>query len=198
VRDIVFYSGKFSALKQLAETQKLLGNNEVVLCSNFSAKGLQELKSELNKENFAVKFFSCYLLLNSSSKELNKFKYKTDFIAVLGGSIALNNFAVSNKKIDFLLRPCLQGRFSFDTALIKKAKDNKTEIVVPFSQFLHSSQADRISLTKNYSFLLKIAKKFKLHLRIASFAQTLNELRSVNDLEEFKKFLEKKFERVSQ
>ncbi|MFH1895390.1 MAG: RNase P subunit p30 family protein [archaeon] len=196
MQDIVFYSSEFN-LSELAEKQKLLGNTEVVLCRNFSDKELNELKEKL-KQSFPVKFFSCYLMLKNDSRELNSFKNKTDFIAVLGGNPCINNFAVSSKKIDFLIRPCAEGRLVFDTALARLSKENNTKIIIPFSQFLGADSHKRISLTKNYAFLLKIAKKFKLNPGIVSFAESINELRSVEELQEFKKFLEKKFEQVTE
>ena len=127
-------------------------------------------------------------------KELNKFRNKTDFIAVLGGNVSSNSFAASSKKIDFLIKPCIEGRLSFDTAIARTAKENQTELIIPFSQFLENS--GKTSLARNYSFCLKIANKFKLNPKVVSFAKNINGLRSLNDLEYFKKFLEKKFESV--
>ncbi len=192
MQDFVFYSNKFN-LNDLAEKEKSLGNNEVVLCKNFSDAELAELKNKL-KEKFSVKFFTCFLLLKMNSKELNKFKNKTDFIGVLGGNVSINKFAVTDKRIDFLIKPCIEGRLSFDTAIARIAKENSTEILIPFSQFLNSGYSSRVSLTKNYVFCLKIAKKFKLNYSVISFAGNLNELRSLKDLQSFKNFLEKKFE----
>ncbi|MBU2475978.1 hypothetical protein KKG83_00745 [Candidatus Micrarchaeota archaeon] len=194
MQDFVFYSKEFF-LEKLAEKEKMLGNNEVVLCRNFTEKELIELKKQLGETKFPVKFFSCFLLLNSNSKELNKFKNKTDFIGVLGGSVQLNNFAVSSK-IDFLIQPCVEGRLVFDTATARLAKENNTKILIPFSQFLHANETKKVSLGKNYCFFLKIAKKFKLNPRVISFAAKEKELRSVKDLQAFKGFLEKKFESV--
>jgi len=192
--DFVFYSEEFNLI-ELAETEKLLGNTEVVLCSNFSEKQLSELKEKLNQK-FPVKFLTCFLLLKNDSMQLNKFKNKTDFTAVLGGNPNLNNFAVSNKKTDFLIKPCVEGRLVFDTAIARTAKENNTKIIIPFSQFLNINPSKRVSLIKNYSFCLKITKKFKLNPEVVSFAQSVKELRSVKNLEEFKAFLEKKYQKV--
>ncbi len=194
MQDFIFYSEKFD-LKQLAEKEKQLGNAEVVLCRNFSEKELNELKKELEEKKFSVKFFTCHLLLKANSKELNVFKNRTDFVGVLGGNVFLNNFAVSNKKIDFLFKPCVEGRLSFDTATARIAKENKTQILIPFSQFLKKDYLN-ISLLRNYSFSLKLMKKFKLNARVISFASNISELRSLKDLESFKGFLEKKYEKV--
>ncbi len=193
MQDFIFYSNEFDLIK-LAETEKSLGNKEIVLCRNFSDKDLIELKEKINSNKFPVKFFTCHLLLKSDSKELNKFKNKTDFIGVLGGNPLLNSFAVSNKRIDFLFKPCMEGRLSFDTGIARIAKQNKTEIIIPFSQFFNS----KTSLIRNYVFCLKIMKKFKLNVKVVSFGKTLNELRSVKDLESFKNFLEKKYKRIKE
>lgn len=193
MKEFILYSNSFE-LHELALAEKKLENKEVVLCKTFSEKELSELKEKIKKQKFSVKFFACHLLVKSNSKELNKFKNKTDFIGVLGGNVSVNKFAVSSKKIDFLLAPCNEGRLTFDTAIARTARENKTEILIPFSQFLNSSYSKRVSLTKNYSFMLKLSKKFKLNTRVVSFAKDFSELRSIEDLESFKKFLEKKFE----
>lgn len=202
MQDFVFYSKEFDLIK-LAETEKNLGSKEVVLCRNFSEKELTELKlpfsekgklPKTNEKKFPVKFFTCHLLVKADSRELNKFKNKTDFIGVLGGTPLLNSFAVSNKKIDFLFKPCLEGRLSFDTGIARTAKQNKTKIIIPFSQFFDS----KTSLIRNYAFCLKLMKKFKLNVKVVSFAKTINDLRSVKDLESFKLFLEKKYMRIKE
>jgi len=195
MKDFVLYSVKFD-LHELAEAQKSLGNNEVVLCRNFTEKELAELKEKLKKEKFPVRFFTCYLLYKSSSKELNKFKGKADFIGVVGGAVSVNKFAVSSRQIDFLFAPCSYGRLTFDTAIARTAKQNKTEILIPFLQFLDAGHSSMVSLSKNYSFMLKLARKFKLNVSVVSFAGNLAELRSMEDLKAFKSFLERKFEKI--
>ncbi len=195
MKDFVFYSSEFN-LSELAEKETQLENHEVVLCKNFSEKELQELKEKTRKEKFSVKFFFCHLLFKSDSKEINKFKNKADFIGVFGGNVSLNKFAVSNKKIDFLFAPCSEGKLTFDTAIARIAKENSTEILIPFSSFLNAVHSKRVSLAKNYSFMLKLSSKFKLNVLVVSFAKNFFELRSVKELEAFKSFLEKKFEKI--
>ncbi|MEW6294927.1 MAG: RNase P subunit p30 family protein [Candidatus Diapherotrites archaeon] len=178
--DLVFFSERISDLKAIAETESRLGNNTVILAKNFhSEKELNELKEKIKGINF--KFKLCHLITAPEPKELNKFKGKA-LVAVLGGNVTLNKFAVSTKGIDFLLQPCNEGQLSFDTAIAQTAADNGIPIAFAFSQFLEMEGVRRRALFRNYSFTSRLIRKFKLECMMFSGAKGLGQMRSIKDL----------------
>jgi len=177
--DLVFFNERIFDLKAIAETESMLGNSAVILAKNFSSeKELKELKEKIEREKFD--FRPCHLITALEPKELNKFKGKA-LVAVLGGNVTLNKFAVSTKGIDFLLQPCTEGPLSFDTAIAQTAEDNGIPIAFTFRQFLEMEGMKRSFLFRNYSFTVRLIKKFKLDCLIFSGAKFYDQMRSIKD-----------------
>lgn len=179
--DLVFFNEKLFELKKIAEIEGKLGNGTTILAKNFSSeKELSELKEKIKKIEYDFRL--CHLMLSPEPRELNKFRGKTEFIAVLGGNVTLNKFAVSTKGIDFLLQPCNEGPLTFDTAIAQTAVDNRIPIAFCFSQFLESEGAKRSSLFRNYFFTAKLLQKFKLNCLVFSGAKYCEQTRSIKNL----------------
>jgi len=197
--DLVFLTESFNDLKQIKELSAKLGNNSVILAKNFSSeKELLEWKEKaknLSGEKF--KFAFCHLISKPDSKELGKIN-SAEFFAVFGGTIQSNKFAVSSKKIDFLLSPCGNEKLSFDTGIAQDAKDKGTIIGICFSQFLEANSFSRTILMKNYSFTSKILQKYALPCSVFSGAKSLNQLRSAEDLVSMLAFFGFKGEKIAE
>ncbi|MDO8538179.1 MAG: RNase P subunit p30 family protein [archaeon] len=187
MNDLVFYHNSLN-LNELIQTAKSLNTKTIILAKNFhSIKEAEELKKKL--ASFKFDFKLCHLMLSSNSKQLSQFKNKTDFVAVLGGNVELNKFAVSSKQIDFLLAPVTFGRLSVDTAIARIAAENEKIVIFLFSDFLNSFGLKRMQLFRNAFFSMKLFKKFKVSASIFSGAEYSDELRAVEDLSVFLELL---------
>ena len=178
--DLVF----FGDLEELKKYGEKLGIDSYIIAENFKdEKELLELKDKIKKEKLNFKI--CKILEKPDSRELNFFKGKADFIAVRGSSVALNNFAVSNRGIDFLLQPVGSGKLEFDTAIARVAADRAVPIAFLFSEYLNANPFQRSLLFKNSFLAVKLMKRFKANAFFFSGAKEVDELRAVEDLSSF-------------
>ena len=187
MNDLVFYHNSLN-LNELIQIAKSLNTKTIILAKNFhSIKEAEDLRKKVSSYKFDFKL--CHLMLSSNSKQLSQFKNKVEFVAVLGGNVELNKFAVSSKQIDFLLAPITFGRLSVDTAIARIAAENDKRIIFLFSDFLNSFGLKRMQLFRNAFFSMKLFKKFKVTSSIFSGAEYLDELRSLEDLSVFLELL---------
>lgn len=158
-------------------------NQEFIVCRQFKNDfELKQLKERAKLDGFKT----CHLLLNSNQQELQKFRQKVDFIAVFGKNIQRNKFACSSSKVDFLLMPCSTAKKpEFDSALARLASDNKVCIALLFSEFLNANPSELQDLLRNYIFVLKLCKKFKIKTAVFSGAKSAQEIRQVKDFASF-------------
>ncbi len=178
--DLVF----FDDLKELKKYGKELDNDKIIIAKNFKdEKELKELKGKIKKEsqNFRI----CKVLEKPDSKELNMFKGKADFIAVMGNSTELNNFAVSARGVDFLLQPVGSGKLEFDSAIARGAAERNVPIAFLFSEYLGAGPFKRTMLFKNSFLAVKLMKRFRANALFFSGAGGVDGLRAVNDLSSF-------------
>src|SRR3989338_7564206 len=184
ILDLVFYSD----LQSLKRNAKLLGIDAIIIAQNFrSQRDIDALRAEIKKSKFP--FYICHLLGEPNQNDAKLFSGKADFIAVLGGSANLNKFAVSSNFVDFLIAPAGYGKNEFDTAIAQIASDNQKPIAIPFAQFLNCSGFQRSMLFKNYFFVVKIMKKFRLNALFFSGAKKESELRAPQDFASFANLL---------
>ncbi len=127
----------------------------------------------------------CLLLDKADPRLVQRFRGKADFLAVRGGDVQLNKFAVSTKGIDFLLMPCDSGKLSFDTAHARLAAENGVPVAISFADFLRAQGRKRSLLLKNYFMVVKLLKKFRANALFFSGASKPEELRAVEDLAAF-------------
>ncbi|MFH1544846.1 MAG: RNase P subunit p30 family protein [archaeon] len=190
--DLIYFNEKaFPDLKELIDLEKRIGNKGVILAKKFSSeKEAKELKEKTEKtiKELKIKGFDlklAHLITKTDAKETRKFKGKIDLIAVEGGDVTINKFAVSTAGINLLLNPYKEGKLSFDTAIARIASENKVAVGITFSHFLQSRGFNRINSFKNYSFIVKLIQKFKIPVNVFSGATELNEIRSIKDLNAF-------------
>jgi RNase P/RNase MRP subunit p30 len=182
MQDIVF----FDDLKALQKHAEFLDVGNYLIAKKFkSADEIKELKKNKN-------FEACYLLDSNNQKEISKFQNFADSIAVLGGDVTINKFAASNKHVDFLIRPVIADKLSFDTGIANLLLQNEITVVMPFSQLLNANSFQRTMLFRNYIFTAKICRKFGIDFEIMSCAQSEHELRAPEDLLALQKILEAK------
>lgn len=176
--DIVF----FDSLQDL----KLLGkklSQELAVCRAFRNDfELKQLKERLSGSGVRV----CHLMQSANQQELQKLRQKVDFIAVYGKNVQRNKFACSTGNIDFLLMPCSASKKpEFDAGLARLAFENKVCIALSFSEFLNASSSELNDLLRNYIFILRLCKKFRLQVAVFSCARTPSESRQVKDFASF-------------
>ena len=182
---------QFDNLQAIEKHSKFLNAGTYIIARSFKSEGeLSELNSKIKKFNGkTITFKTCHIIEKPDMKQIQKFRGKTDFIAVRGGTPEMNKFALSHKGVNFLLQPCISGKLGFDTALARTAKENKVPVAVPFSQFLNSRGRERSMLFKNYLMAVKIMRRFKVPVMFFSCARNGNELRAPENFTSFAQIL---------
>ncbi len=173
-------------LKEAVSAAKKLGIKRLILAKHFSPE--KELTG-LKKEASAIKFPFSFCHLAENPKEVNSFKGKADFLAIVGGDVSSNKFAVSNKQVDFLLEPVSPGRLTVDTGLCRTAKDNSKPLAFTLSRYLNASRGERVGLFRNGFFSVKLLKKFRVNALFFSGAGKKEEMRSAEELKAFARLL---------
>ena len=182
MRDIVF----FDDLKVLQKHAKYLDVDNYIIAKKF--RDSNEIKELKQNSDFEI----CHLIDSNNQKEVNRFQNFADCIAVLGGDVTVNKFAASSKHVDFLIRPVIADKLSFDTGIANLLLQNEITVVLPFSQILNANSFQRTMLFRNYIFTAKICKKFGIDFEIMSCAGNEHELRTPEDLLALQKLLEAK------
>jgi RNase P/RNase MRP subunit p30 len=141
-------------LKELLQVSTYFKENTFIIVSNE----LQEKKAKQSELN------PVYLISQKDNFQNSALKGKT--IAVLGGSLEANEFAVKIKA-NFLLQPSDKKQF-FDLGLAKKLSDNNTKVVLMFSELLKANSFERHLIWKNYLEIVKYCKKKKTPFFVAS------------------------------
>ena len=177
--DLVCYSA-FRDLKAIKETALKLGTEVVILADHFQKKELLELKKKIRPEKFP--FLTCHVLDKADSNQLKSMRGLADFIAVKGGNISLNKFAVNHKSVDFIVHPVSSGKLEIDTAIARLAKENNVKLNFMLSDFLSVEGFHRSMMFKNALMAVKLLKKFKAEALFFSGAKEASGLRQPKDL----------------
>lgn len=132
-------------LKELLAVSTYFKEQIVILVNNEAGE----------KKARESKLIPCYLI-DSKTPEADFQKLSKKKRAVLGGDIKSNELAV-RIKADFLLSPSGTKQF-FDLGLAKKLSDNKTTVVLMFSDLLKSNSFERHQIWKNYLEIVRYCK----------------------------------------
>lgn len=105
----------------------------------------------------------------------------------------LNRKILENRKVDILLSPekgrkedyIHQRNSGLNHILAKIASKNKIAIGINFSDILKANNEERAKLIGRIKQNIKLCRKYKVKMIIATFASNKYELRSVKDLENF-------------
>ncbi len=139
-------------LKELLQVSTYFKEQLIVLVLN----DIQEKKVKQAEQ------IPCYLV--NEKTDINKLKNKK--IAVLGGSITANEFAVKIKA-NFLLQPVSEKQF-FDLGLAKKLSENNITVVLMFEELLEKNSFERHLFWKNYLEVVKYCNKKNTKFIVAS------------------------------
>jgi RNase P/RNase MRP subunit p30 len=173
---------KDSDLNELLTYSKKIENNKLVVAKTFTSRQeILELRKKLDSKNHLI----CFLVKEPDNRNIKRFRSLVDLVAVLGGNISLNKFALTNKFVDFLLQPSLAGRLAFDASNARIAGEKKKPVAFLFNSFLNLKGMKRVSLFRNNFFTVKLMKKFKVNALVFSGARNASEVRSVKDLKSF-------------
>ncbi|MFH1751868.1 MAG: RNase P subunit p30 family protein [archaeon] len=152
-------------------------------------KKLEERALAMGSKKLIVVGKDCFVLGKADGSELRKQRQKFELIAVNPMSLQDCKFAVSSKQVDLLFNPFQSKKTLFDIALAKLAKQNNVFIALNFSELLNKSFSETTYLMEKIKALILLCNKVKFSLLIFSGAKTVEELRSVQDLQAFLEFL---------
>ena len=117
-------------------------------------------------------------------KTVRKYRKKSSCISVLGGDLKINRTSLENIQIDVLSKPYLKRYDSgLNHVLAKEAKDNNVAIEIVFSDILKSYLAHRSKILANLRDIYKLYRKYDFPLILSSGAESVFDLRTVNDFE---------------
>tara|TARA_Y100000310_G_C20601434_1_gene773260 strand:+ start:528 stop:1052 length:525 start_codon:yes stop_codon:yes gene_type:complete len=129
------------------------------------------------------------------AKSIPRSIQKENIVIVQGGENKINRSALSNKFVDILLDPHMNRRKDFmhhrdsglNQVLCKLAKERNIAIGFSFSAILKSKNLpeDLGRIIQN----IKLCRKYKVKMVIASFAKNKNEQRNIKDIQSFFKVL---------
>ena len=150
----------------------------------------QEFEKQLN-----IKTKKISIIKEENISQLRK-KLTQDSI-VLGGDDSLNRFIAENKKISIILSPEINRKKDFMHArdsglnhvLCKLLKNNNIAVGFSFSLILNSNSEKRALFLGKMQQNVKLCRKYKVSMKIASFAKNKWELRNLASLEAFGEIL---------
>ncbi|MFH1587996.1 MAG: HD domain-containing protein [Candidatus Diapherotrites archaeon] len=178
--DLVF----FSDLQLLQKNAKKLGIDTYLIAKKFSSvQEIEELRKKIKKTDFDFRLIA--VLDSIDFKELNKLNNKVDFIAVQGGSVELNKFAVQRKEINLLLNPVNRFQPSLDTAIARESFERNAPFVFTWSEFNSLNKLQKAFYLKNFLQAKKLIQKF--HVNAFFFSGARNEKELINPKKEWKK-----------
>ncbi|MBT3395499.1 hypothetical protein HOA59_00495 [archaeon] len=118
-------------------------------------------------------------------------------VIILGGDEKINRLAVENKKVSILLSPerndrkdsLFIRRSGLNQVLCKLAAKNNVSVGFDFSSVLKSSEKKRARIIGRMAQNVKLCRKYKVGIVVASFASNKFELRSNDSLRSFCKVI---------
>ena len=182
-----FFIGKRK--KEIIKEAEKLGFEQVYFVKIVSKP--EEIKREEKKS------YDCVLLKTNSEDELRKmidrafsFSYK---VLVLGTTDKVNRIALENKKVFALVSPEYERKNDYldyrnsglNHVLCKIATSNNKRIILSFKELLGKKKKEQALIIGRMIQNIKLCRKYKTSLKIASFASNINELRSIFDLRSF-------------
>ena len=133
------------------------------ISSYFKEQLIVLVNTELQEVTVKKKYLKTCFLVNEKT-DLNKIKNKRK--AVIGGSVAANEFAVKIGA-NYLLQPCNEKQF-FDLGLAKKLSENNTTVVLMFDELRGKNSFERHLYWKNYLEVVNYCKRKGTKFIVAS------------------------------
>lgn len=171
---------------QLAKEAKRLGYNGVALIQS-SKNYSKEYFNDIEKIEDDFKIFKGIEIFAKNpddlKKKVQKFRSKVDVIIVNGGNIKINRAACENPRVDILAHPYKNRRDSgINHVLARKALENEVAIEFSINSLLKTRSSVRVKTLSQFRQIMKLHKKFKFPLIIASNAHSLYDLRTPEDI----------------
>jgi len=184
---IDFFIGKRN--RETENFAKKLGFNRLLFVKEVSK--LKHITKE-DKDNYDA-FLIKTLKPEPLRRMIDKLSNYSKPIFVLGTTDEVNRIALEHKKIKALVSPEYNRQRDFlhyrnsglNQVLCKIARDNNKLIIINFNNILLSQDIKRAKIIGRIIQNIKICKKYKTKIRIASFATLQKEMRSFSDLRSF-------------
>ena len=139
----------------------------------------------------------CFFIDSSGSKNIRKevqqAHRKFDLVVILGNASIGKNREILESSPDILLSPHFAAGKDFmkarnaglDSVTCKIAAKNKVAIGIDFNEILHAREGEREVLLGRLMQNIKLCRKYRVRMLLASFASSVLEMRSALDLEAF-------------
>ena len=143
----------------------------------------EELESNLNEViNFDYTLEIKSNNINEIRKFTNKFRNKASCISVVGGDLKVNRAVVENIRVDVLSRPYLNRYDSgLNHVLAKEAVKNNVAVELCFKDALKSYLSHRAKVISNFKDVYALYRKFDFPLILSSRAESVFDIRTVQD-----------------
>jgi len=167
----------------------------------FQGKNSIFLKKISSKKEISEKDDSDGYLIDSDEKETRKIadsfrqKNQKKIIAVLGRDDAYNRRIIETMNINYLVSPERDYKEKKDTlkqrdsginhVLGKIAKEKNIPIVINISELIKLKKSDKSRIISRIMQNIKICRKTKCQIKIATFASDKTELQNEHDLRAF-------------
>ena len=137
-------------------------------------------------------FSKIYEVKINRLNSINQIKKLNNELNIVEGG-ALNREILSSKNIDILVSPEKNRKEDFlhhrnsglNQVLCTLAKKNKVAIAFSFNEILKSKDVERAKIIGRMQQNIRLCRKYKVDMIIASFANDKYEMRSLNDLKSF-------------
>ena len=124
--------------------------------------------------------------INEIRKTVNKFRNKASCISVVGGDLKVNRACCENIKVDVLSRPYLKRYDAgLNHVLAKEAVRNNVAIELCFKDVLRSYLAPRSKVMANFRDIYTLYRKFNFPLILSSRAESVFDIRTIQDFVAF-------------
>ncbi len=179
---------------QLAKEAKRLGYNGVALIQSSKNYSKEDLNDVTEIEDDFKIFQGIEIFAKNPDdlkKKVQKFRPKVDVLIVNGGNIKINRAACENPRVDILTHPYKNRRDSgINHILAKKASENEVAIELSINSMIKTRSSVRVKTLSQFRQIMKLQRKFKFPLIIASNAHSIYDLRTPKDIITLAKCLE--------
>jgi len=173
--------------KLLNEKAKNLGFDSVFFVKEILT--LKDIKKEKGYDVFLLKTTRPETL----RRMIDKAEASVSLIFVLGTNDTINRIALEHKKVRALVCPEYERKYDFlhyrnsglNQVLCKIARDNDKVIIKNFKDILFREGKERALLLGKIMQNIKLCRKYKVKVKLASFASIKKEMKSFFDLRSF-------------
>jgi len=117
----------------------------------------------------------------SAGGAVGNFRTDHTVVAVVGGSDALNRFAVEGDRVDVLVRP-MRGDGDFNHVLAKAARDHDTHVEFDFGPVLRATGGHRVQAIRALTKLREICDHYDAPYVVSANARSHLQLRAPREL----------------